>query len=156
MHVFSVPVSWLLNSTINYTELKLFSDARIRHKHPWFIRTFFLTYLDFIAFPTNKRKSTVKTIYTEMKVISFLTLCWQWDWHKKQWFIFKILKFNTYNSYQSYFLLFQDNVYKNYRKVFYHLTYKWRKIWTNVHKLVRVPKLVRLPYYHSIWIFRYF
>ena len=43
--------------------------------------------------------------------------------------MFKIFKFNTDNSYQSYFLSFQDKVYKDYRKVFYHLTYKWKIVY---------------------------
>ena len=66
----------------------------------------------------------------------------------------KYSKFTPKNSYQSKFLFIQDNVYNDYRTVFYHLLHQWLKIWKSGHKLRQVHKLVRLPYTERIlWQF---
>ena len=43
------------------------------------------------------------------------------------------------------FLFIYDNVYTDYRTVFYHLLHQWMKIWKSDHKLRQGHKLVRLP-----------
>ena len=58
---------------------------------------------------------------------------------------FKNIKIHTENSYQSEFLFIQDNVYNDYRTIFYHLLHQWMKIWESGHKLKQGHKLLRLP-----------
>ena len=70
--------------------------------------------------------------------------------HQKRRFILKILKIHTDNSYQSELLFIQDNVYNDYRTVFYHLLHQWIKIWKSGYKLRQSHKLVRLPYFIHI------
>ena len=90
-------------------------------------RRFLFTHLDFGAFPMDKCYVTVKTISSKMEVISWLPLPCPQRLHKKRRFIYEIFKIHTNNSYQPKFLFIQDNVYYDYRTIFYHFASSMNK-----------------------------
>ena len=89
-------------------------------------RCFLFTQLDFCAFSVDKCNATVKTISSKMEAISWLPLTLA---SKMAVYLKNIQNSHRHdNSYQSEFLFIHDNVYNDYRTVFYHLLHEWMKI----------------------------